>query len=478
MTTFQDPPPQSRRAVRQSERETTELKPPFSTTGPLPTPPQSYQAPAESGDIWDTTQRRAAQIPPASPPQDASTPASGRRSSQFASPEPLVYSTQGRAQQAPPAAPTFRPRGGAAGQPTEAQQQPAQPQVSQPQAYSQPAYGQQTYDQPPTQAMPHVEQPAYRVRDYSPEGRRSAAPAPSAPAAAPQVPYSAPEQEWTHTSPPTDLDYQTQGRLPYEVPVAPVVAEPVHLAPVVHELPVVRELPVEQTLSRRELRALKLAEEGEAAPVAEAPAATPPATFAAAPPLPDINTGLTSAITEFDALTREPAVAHDPAPSHDPAPRASSAGHWAAQAEIDEHDLFESTLSRTVGSGAATTSALVLPITPGGTDIRGPLTGTGEIILTGSINLPRSLSSTGATARFDHGGIDALFDAGDAEVISTDSAPVSAIKAVSTHNSGFAVTHTQKPKGTRALTILLIAASSMAVVVAGLLVTAFALNVF
>lgn len=99
-------------------------------------------------------------------------------------------------------------------------------------------------------------------------------------------------------------------------------------------------------------------------------------------------------------------------------------------------------------------------------------------MLTGSIELPHTLSSTGATARFDSGGIDALFDAGDAEVIDPNLAPVRAIRAVSTHNSGQGVTHTQKPKGTRTLTVLLIAASSMAVVVAGLLITAFALNVF
>jgi hypothetical protein len=49
---------------------------------------------------------------------------------------------------------------------------------------------------------------------------------------------------------------------------------------------------------------------------------------------------------------------------------------------------------------------------------------------------------------------------------------------VSTHNTGHGVTHTQKPKGNRALTGLLIAASSMAVVVAGLLVAALAFNLF
>ena len=99
-------------------------------------------------------------------------------------------------------------------------------------------------------------------------------------------------------------------------------------------------------------------------------------------------------------------------------------------------------------------------------------------MLTGSIDLPHSFAATGQSDRFDNDGMDALFDLSDAEVISTDSSPVRAIRAVSTHTSGHGVTHTQKPKGTRALTVLLITACSLAVVVAGVLIAAFATNVF
>ena len=53
MTTFQDPPPQSRRAVRQSERgESAEATVGF---------PSFVAQPAESND-WDTTQRRVSQL--------------------------------------------------------------------------------------------------------------------------------------------------------------------------------------------------------------------------------------------------------------------------------------------------------------------------------------------------------------------------------------------------------------------------------
>ncbi len=99
-------------------------------------------------------------------------------------------------------------------------------------------------------------------------------------------------------------------------------------------------------------------------------------------------------------------------------------------------------------------------------------------MLTGSIDLPLAFSSTGATARIEHDSMDALFDMHDAEAVATDSAPVRAIMAVSTHNSGQGVMHIQKPKGTRALTALIIVASSMAVLVVGLLFVAITLNVF
>jgi hypothetical protein len=153
-------------------------------------------------------------------------------------------------------------------------------------------------------------------------------------------------------------------------------------------------------------------------------------------------------------------------------------GHWSTQLDADDAgDEFDTTVNRRIGSGHAATSALVLPTVPPGSDIRGPLTRTGEVMLTGSIDLPRDLASTGVSDRYDHGGIDALFDANDHEIVTTDSAPVRAVTAVSTHSSGHPVTHTQKPKGTRALTALLISASAMAVVVAGLLIAAFAFHI-
>ncbi len=214
-------------------------------------------------------------------------------------------------------------------------------------------------------------------------------------------------------------------------------------------------------------------------------------------PEPEPNTALTNAMAEFDALAAqpvEPVAAPQPvqplappqpvvAPMSAPEPVQQDpawsrpVGHWSTQADLDdETQPYESTISRKVSSGHATTNALVLPVTPE-RDIRGALTGTGEIMLTGSIDLPASLGSSGTTDRHDHVGLDSLFDANDHELTPTDSQPVRAVRAVSTHATGQAVTHTQKPKGNRVLTVLLFAAVGMAVVGVGLLVAVVLMNV-
>ena len=517
MTTFQDPQPQSRRAVRQSERgEAPETPAPFSEQAPAA--PQFYSDAAAPHDMWDTTARRAAQLPSATQRTDAPAAPSGRRAAAPAAPatpvaEPLTYSTQQKPAVPSYDGPSFRAR------PT-----PETP-------------AQESEALPPTQMLPKVEQPSYRVRDYSPEGRRSA---------------PAFDQGWSAkpATPPTDLDYHTEAgsALVSPPPAAPIAEVPASVAPVAVPAPaaekphVVSQVPADHTLTRRQLRAMQqagqvpetavapeattpaavetpaeapVAHAAEAlaaeapAPAPQAPVETPEAQAPAAqlspfdalfqpqapaelvePPLapspfrapePIATPALQDAVSEYDALVakEEPAAA----PAVDPASPESFSwsppvGHWSTQADLDD-ELPENTISRrTIGSGTTATSALVLPSTPLGNDIRGPLTGTGEIMLTGSIDLPHSFAATGQSDRFDNDGMDALFDLSDAEVISTDSSPVRAIRAVSTHSSGHGVTHTQKPKGTRALTVLLITACSLAVVVAGVLIAAFATNVF
>ena len=170
----------------------------------------------------------------------------------------------------------------------------------------------------------------------------------------------------------------------------------------------------------------------------------------------------------------EPAAPPPSAPTPTgPASGPTSVGHWSTQSDLDEADqITETTISRSVGAGngAITTSALVLPSVPE-RSIAGPMSGNGEILLTGSISLPHSYSATGAhPSRVDESDMDHLLDPGDHQVANTDSMPVRAIRAVSTHTATGSIIAPVKQPGTRGFTILIVAASAMAFVVVGLLV--------
>lgn len=430
MTAWHDQPPLSRRQARQNQRGEADSNV-AQLSGEVPTFPAFPRA------GWEQD-ARAAQ--PASPvPVQENRPQPGGRRAQREYPqaappiaEPLDYQTQARPQVPSYDGPAFRSRSTpAAPQPTEV---PAQ---------------------------------NYRVRDFSPEGRRSAFSSTT-----PETPGSAP------------LEYHTQG-----APIPPPSSYPAPPAPT---FPV--EPPREQTLSRRELRALQQASAAPTAFVAPvAPPANPDQRFAAA-------------MAEFDALAgqraaqqsvetqglREPApfppapqfaaappVAEAPA---GPAPYTPPVGHWSTQAEIDDGEQFqENTLSRNIGatSGAITTSALVIPSIPSVDALR-PFGTTGEILITGTIDLPRSIGSIGTQpGRYDHSDVDALIEAGDREDSAPDSAPVRAIRAVSTHSSTRGVIQTKKPKGNSRLPIVLaVAAAAMAVGVIVLFVAGMIFKIF
>lgn len=394
MTTFQDP--QSRRAVRQSERgETAES--PSAFTQQEPAAPQFYSGPSDSSpDLWNA--ERAASFP---------APRAGRRAAVPAAPEAVDVA----------------PEDG-----TDVVDAP-------------------TATAPSTEAAPAPEQflsrRELRARQRAEEARSAG---------------SVPEL--------------IEPNAPAEVPTAAAVQQAVAQAD--QPIPFART-PFEALFDRYAPLPEGVTDEAGSDASSEPADAEPTAAEDSLPdraPVPAATPELAGAVAEFDSLTGATPAADDLAVYAPPV------GHWSTQAELENDSQdYGSPLERSIGSGSTATHALVLPSAPDGTDIRGPLTGTGEIILTGSIDLPLDLSSTGSSDRFDDHGIDSMFDADDVEVISTNSAPVRAISAVSTH-TGQGITHTQKPKGTRALTGLVIASSSMAVIVAGLLVAAFAFNIF
>jgi hypothetical protein len=157
----------------------------------------------------------------------------------------------------------------------------------------------------------------------------------------------------------------------------------------------------------------------------------------------------------------------------DSAPEIFSApdAHWSPQTHIDPAGQPGDGFFRTGGgsSGALTTNALVIPSVPQASDITRPFSSTGEILVTGSIDLPMSLGSTGANpARYDHSDIDALFAQEDHDHAAADAAPVRAIRAVSTHTSTHGVIAAKKPASNRLPMMMAVTAGFLAVGVAGL----------
>jgi hypothetical protein len=527
MTTYQDPPPQSRRSARQSERADQEQTP-QNPTGSFVTEIPAHQLPT------------AAPSPAA--PDHGTVPPAGRRASRVAeqglyevAPEPLTYVTQGQATGAyeTPRAATPAPQ--------------------------------------PAGETPDADA-AYRMRDFSPEGSRGRRSA---------VPLIEPES-------PTDLSYRTQQVQPQPEPPqdeqklsrrelreraaeAQAAANPLAAAAqpaFPTELPLTTQQPGYPPYASQPTGQQPTAQPQVAQPQVAQPQAVPTASGGrrAAPTAPPPPTNLTSAMAEFDTLTREgaippgggarvaappgyphtanqpptrrqpppplvpPPVAQLPtgqqptglqstgqqptglqptgqqptgqqptgqqptglpqAPQHQatrarqPVPMqpdveqtggwVAPAGHWSRQADLDdETQPWSGTITRDVGIGhvSTTTSTLIVPKAPNLSDFPAALTSTGEVLLTGSIDLPRSLSSMGTDSRrYDDPNVDHMFDSHDGEFTATNSTPVRAVKAVSTHTSAHGSIGASAPHGNRMWTVLFVSAFVLAVVVAGLFV--------
>jgi hypothetical protein len=86
---------------------------------------------------------------------------------------------------------------------------------------------------------------------------------------------------------------------------------------------------------------------------------------------------------------------------------------------------------------AFSTSSIVLPAVPSANDMQQALNGTGEIIVTGTIDLPRGLAATGAhPGRYDSAEIDRMLDAADATgEFESEAAPVRASRAIGSQSA-------------------------------------------
>src|SRR5690606_12083856 len=237
------------------------------------------------------------------------------------------------------------------------------------------------------------------------------------------------------------------GQLTYRTEARPAASRPVQPQPVVDAVPSQLAAPP-RPMRRRELRELEIKQGTRAqandGPVLEVPPAPPalpapaPAAVPAAAPAPDPTPAPVVAAAPVVPLAPPIPLRNEAAPAAPPAPaaplvspepvvftdasgtaspvRASVAptpvsrgidhapqvfpspdAHWQTQTQIDVVNLGDADFPRIGGgSGVVTTNALVIPTIPQASDITRPFSSTGEILVTGSIDLPMALGSTGA----------------------------------------------------------------------------------
>ena len=241
----------------------------------------------------------------------------------------------------------------------------------------------------------------------------------------------------------------------------------------------------ERTLTRRELRAMldahaagefhdldifdELGPETPSAPAAVAPAPAAPVPSATSNPF-----------GQPPAPMRAPAPHQiaDAAIADEPAAAPKPVGHWTSQldAPIERAEPFDQLLSRGgISHGVpTTTNALILPNLPDQGPMSDALAKSGEVIVTGSIDLPRSFGATGVhPSQIDSSDVDRLFD--QVEDGAGVGAPVAATRAISTQNNARAMMAPPKKEGMNVPLVLAVTAGVLALgVVATLIIGAVA----
>jgi chemotaxis protein histidine kinase CheA len=149
----------------------------------------------------------------------------------------------------------------------------------------------------------------------------------------------------------------------------------------------------------------------------------------------------------------------------------------AGEVNIEYGNLANS-VPATTGSISVISNALILPTLPETTGSIAPINPTGEIVITGSILIPSSVSQVGANLEnLDTSDIDVIKD--DQEVAPTQGmAPVSAATAVSAYNISSSVVTTPRGMNERLPFILSITAAGLAVGVVALFVAGYFLGLF
>ncbi|BDU10783.1 hypothetical protein AINA4_07040 [Aurantimicrobium sp. INA4] len=148
----------------------------------------------------------------------------------------------------------------------------------------------------------------------------------------------------------------------------------------------------------------------------------------------------------------------------------------AGEVSVDNGNLA-SAVPATTGSISVIPNTLILPNLPETTGSIAPIVPTGEIVITGSILIPSSVSQTGALDAIDTSEVDIIADE-DQPAPTQGMAPVSAASAVSAYNISNTVVTTPRGMNERLPFILSVTAAGLAVGVVALFVAGYFLGLF
>lgn len=145
------------------------------------------------------------------------------------------------------------------------------------------------------------------------------------------------------------------------------------------------------------------------------------------------------------------------------------------QAQLDRDVAFEDLLGNGMTStGSVTTSSLIIPVAPSQAAAGATSNATGEVLITGSIELPRGLGASGQDPHhFDGADVDKLFESDEMPPSVTAASPVAASKAVSSHGSARDVVPATTNQSNKLLMALAIAAAVLAAGVLAVLVIGY-----
>ena len=140
---------------------------------------------------------------------------------------------------------------------------------------------------------------------------------------------------------------------------------------------------------------------------------------------------------------------------------------------------FDQLISRSVTGAIGTGNALILSQTPSAPPLVAPVAATGEVLITGTFNLPEGLGSTGhAPGTADGKEVDAVLVDGELPAHSSPT-PIAASAAISTVKNGGDIIRPPAPeKGGRLMLTLAITAGVLALALVGVLILAFVTGVF